>query len=119
MKLHENSNDVNVRRIFWVAIIMIVAGAVIHLAVGGMFAYYRAVDERRDVRQTLIEPVSPIPPEPRLEVDATENWETYRRSQREILNSYGWVSREQGRVRIPIERAMEAVAKDEVTNAPK
>jgi hypothetical protein len=110
MNRHENINDVNVRRLFRIAIIFIVVGAAIHLGVWWIFAYYRNVDSQRDVRQTLIEPPPPIPPEPRLEINPTEDFQTFRREQQDILNSYGWSSREEGRVHIPIERAMELVA---------
>jgi len=112
MKRHEDIADVNVRRIFRIAMIFVVVGAAIHLGVWWMFAYYRNVDSQRDVRQTLIEPPPPIPPEPRLEVDPTEDFQTFRRQQQDILNSYGWTSREEGRVHIPIERAMESVVEE-------
>jgi len=113
MKLHETINDVNVRRIFRIAIIFIVVGAAIHLGIWWMFSFYRNVDARKDVRQTLIESPPPIPPEPRLQINPTEDWQTFRRQQQNILNSYGWASREQERVRIPIERAMERVVESE------
>jgi len=110
MKHHQNINDVNVRRIFRIAIAFIVVGAAIHLGVWWLFSFYRNVDAQRDVSQTLIKPPPPIPPEPRLEVNPTEDFQTFRRRQQDMLNSYGWTSREDGRVRIPIERAMELVA---------
>ena len=116
MKLHENISDVNVRRIFRIAIVFIVVGAAIHLGVWWMFSYYRNADAQRDVRQTLIEPPPPIPPEPRLQLNPAADWQTYRRQQLDILNNYGWASREEGRVHIPIERAMEAVAQKEGAN---
>lgn len=116
MKHHEAIRDVNVRRIFRIAIVFVVSGAVILLGIWWMFSYYRNADDRRDVSQTLIEPPSPIPPQPRLQVNPTEDWQTFRRQQQNILNSYGWASREDGRVRIPIERAMEAVAQKEGAN---
>jgi len=119
MKHHENIRDVNVRRIFRIAIVFVVVGAAIHLGVWWMFSYYRNADAQRDVRQTLIEPPPPIPPEPRLEVNPTEDWQTFRRQQQDILNSYGWVSREEGRVHIPIEQGMEMVAEREARNASK
>ena len=109
MKRHEDIQDVNIRRIFRIAVAMIVIGAVIHLAVWWMFTYYRVSNEERDVRQTLIETPPPIPPEPRLEVNPTQDFQTYHRMQQEVLNSYGWTSREQGRVHVPIEEAMKVV----------
>jgi hypothetical protein len=35
--------------------------------------------------------------------------QAYVRQQHEILNSYAWISRADGKVRIPIDRAMELV----------
>ena len=37
----------------------------------------------------------------------------YRRQQRDLLEGYAWVDRENGLVQVPIERAMELVAEDE------
>lgn len=37
-------------------------------------------------------------------------------SEQEELNTYGWVDKDKGTVRIPIERAMELVAKDAESN---
>lgn len=50
------------------------------------------------VRQTLIEDPTAAPPAAGLEA---------RARQREVLESYRWVDREEERVRIPISRAME------------
>jgi hypothetical protein len=119
MKRHENISDVDVRRIFRIAVIFVVVGAAIHLGVWLLFKYYRNADAERDVRQTLIEPTPPIPPEPRLQLNPAEDWQTYRRLQQDILNNYGWASREESRVHIPIERAMEKVVESEAGNASK
>ncbi len=109
---HEHE-DIDIRRIFRIAGLSVVVMILVHLAVWGMFVYYRAEEQSRDVRQTLIDtPVQP-PPEPRLQVNPSQDWQAYYRSQQLILNSYGWTSREQGRVHIPIERAMELFAQRE------
>jgi hypothetical protein len=44
---------------------------------------------------------------PRLEVDPSEALRSRREREKELLTSYGWVDRERGVVRIPIERAKE------------
>jgi len=46
-------------------------------------------------------------PGPLLEVDAVEGLREQRRRDAEILRSYGWVDRERGLVRVPIDRAMD------------
>ena len=64
-------------------------------------------------RQPLGAPPTPfesaraLPPEPRLQVAPAEDLHSYLQAQREALNGYGWVNKEAGVVRIPIDRAME------------
>jgi hypothetical protein len=50
-------------------------------------------------------------PEPRLQVDPHNELRQMRAAEEAVLNSYGWVDKDAGKVRIPIERAMEILAK--------
>jgi hypothetical protein len=50
-------------------------------------------------------------PEPRLQLDGNKELRQMRAAEDAALNSYGWVDRSSGSVRIPIERAMEILAK--------
>ncbi len=52
-----------------------------------------------------------LPPAPRLETYPGENFPVLHATQEAELNSYGWVDRQKGIVHIPIERAMESIAK--------
>jgi hypothetical protein len=47
-----------------------------------------------------------VPPEPRLQTNPREDLRQFREQEDAILNSYGWVDRPAGVVRIPIEDAM-------------
>jgi hypothetical protein len=51
-----------------------------------------------------------LPPEPRLQADPPRDLEEFLASEDEFLTTYGWINREEGVVRIPIDRAMELVA---------
>ncbi len=51
-----------------------------------------------------------LPPEPRLQVSPTADWDQMLRREQATLHSYGWVDRSRGIVRIPIEREMEMIA---------
>jgi hypothetical protein len=51
------------------------------------------------------------PPSPRLQTEPRHDLEKMRAAEDETLHGYGWVDRSAGRVRIPIERAMELIAK--------
>jgi hypothetical protein len=45
-----------------------------------------------------------------LQIDAHNELRQMRAAEEAALNSYGWVDKESGRVRIPIERAMDILA---------
>jgi len=89
---------------FWLAVIMVV----VMLGMWGMFSVFGKT-------QGLGPPASPfessdlrvLPPGPRLQVNPVLDLEHYREEQREQLENYGWVDKEGGVVRIPIERAMD------------
>ena len=51
-----------------------------------------------------------VPPAPRLQDVPSKDIAEHRAIQGKLLGEYEWIDREQGIVRIPIERAMELVA---------
>jgi hypothetical protein len=70
---------------------------------------------RREARASAPNPLASYgpqePPAPRLQTAPRSDLEAMRAGEDATLHSYGWVDRSAGRVRIPIERAMELVAK--------
>ena len=48
-----------------------------------------------------------LPPEPRLQVNAPEDLKKLHEQEDSVLNSYGWVDKQNGIVRIPIGRAID------------
>ena len=53
-----------------------------------------------------------LPPEPRLQEDPALDLAVFRKREEERLSTYGWIDRPNGVVRIPIERAMEIIARE-------
>ena len=53
---------------------------------------------------------APTPPPPRLETAEGEQLAGYRAAAEQRLNSYGWVDRQRGVVRMPIAQAMDRLA---------
>lgn len=51
------------------------------------------------------------PPEPRLQTHPRDDLLALQRSEQAVLDGYGWIDRERGTVRIPVERAMEILAR--------
>jgi hypothetical protein len=58
------------------------------------------------------------PPAPRLQVDPQADLRAFRQSQDARLSSYGWVDRDKGIVRIPIEEAMRKLARQGIPGWP-
>lgn len=52
------------------------------------------------------------PPGPRLQTEFTSDVERLRQTEEVLLTGYAWVDRGAGRVRVPVERAMELVAEE-------
>jgi len=108
MSDHEKS-DAKVEAIPWVVAGFLAVMIVVFVSVWWIFRFNWKIDSSRDARRTLIEEPAPVPPQPRLQVDPEQDLKQYREEQLRRLNSYGWASSGEQRVRIPIERAMELV----------
>jgi hypothetical protein len=104
---HETS-DVDVRVLLRFVGGLLTAAVVIPAVVGLLFVYLA----RREARPVPLEfPLAGaeqhrMPPEPRLQTNPREDLQTFRDQEDTILTSYGWVDRNAGIVRIPIEEAM-------------
>lgn len=103
--------DVEVR---WIAGAGIVLAVVLVAAFVLMRWTFDRFAERERDRQgppaTLVErPGEGVPPEPRLQANPRRDLEAMRAEEEAVLGTYGWVDRERGIVRMPIDRAMEIV----------
>jgi hypothetical protein len=105
-ELKHQGTDLRLRPVVISVIVFVVVGAFIALGVRLLYLHVRKLDESQDVRRTFVGAAPPVPPEPRLETDPREDFQEYLRKQQETLKSYGWTSRSEGKVRIPIDRAM-------------
>jgi hypothetical protein len=103
------------------AIVVVAGGGVLALVVFALVAMWwllvgleRLQTAERPAAHPLTasEPVR-LPPEPRLQVHPLADLRALRAREAATLESYAWVDRATGRVRIPIERAMALVAQGE------
>jgi hypothetical protein len=51
-----------------------------------------------------------VPPEPRLQTDPLQDLRALHAEEDAVLNTYGWVDRKAGVVRIPVQRALDLLA---------
>ncbi len=59
------------------------------------------------------------PPEPRLQTSPPDDLGTYLAEQRALLGSYGWVDRDKGVAREPIDEAMKRLVREGADGFPK
>ncbi len=99
--------DISVRVVGLFLLGLLVSVGVVLLLMALLFNYLTAREAARDVPLSPLAEARPLPPEPRLQVQAREDLKALRAAEDALLNSYGWVDAKAGVVRIPIERAME------------
>jgi hypothetical protein len=98
--------DANIRGLICFAALLLVSLVFILLFSKWMFGYF-AETQPLGPPTTPFENVRTLPPAPRLQVEPRHDLGDYRQSQSASLDSYGWVDRQNGVVRIPIDRAMD------------
>ena len=104
---HERS-DWNLKYVVWGVITLVICVTVMCTASWWIFRTFQSQAESRVLGTALAQPQ--LPPEPRLQISPSEDWAEMLRREQAVLDSYGWVDRSRGIVRIPIERAMELIA---------
>ena len=80
-----------------------------------MLALFRALEKKDRASDTVLPPnvaanLARTPPEPRLEPLPLAPGQRLRAEEDAILTTYGWVDKEAGMARIPIDRAIEILA---------
>lgn len=116
---HHEKSDVNVRALLWSVVIFIIFGGVTHLLLYMQFNFLRQMFRgatNAPLTSIARPPDAAVPQEPRLQPfrmrDVPPNANTpvtdmddMRAVEEKALHSAGWVDREKGIVRLPIETA--------------
>ncbi len=103
---HEE-RDTNIRAILWFTASLVVTIVVVLLLMRWAFYAFPEPQVESALSGAAAPAVNELPPEPRLQVHAQEDLKEMRRQEEAVLNSYGWIDRQNGIVRISIDRAME------------
>jgi hypothetical protein len=108
---HEE-RDVTFGPIVWAGAGMAVVTALIFVLVHWTFVSNLAHDAAQSPPANPLEGTygRQLPPEPRLQTHPIRDLHDLRAAEDAVLNSYGWVDRKAGIVRIPIARAMALLA---------
>jgi len=105
---HETT-DVDIRGIFAFGVGLLIIGLVIHVAVWLLFMFFAQREARRAAPEfpMAVGQETRVPPEPRLQTNPRQDLLELRSQEDAILDSYGWVDKNAGVVRIPVDRAMQ------------
>ena len=104
---HERT-DADVISLFSIVFLLFVSGLAIFLVVMGLMHYLKLHAQPKVAGRRNI-PVRAAGefPKPRLEIIVSGDLAKLRAAEQADLNSYGWVDRNAGIVRVPIDRAMQ------------
>jgi hypothetical protein len=105
---HHEESDVNIRGIFGFAAGLAVVTAAIGVIVWGLFVYFNTREQGAELPAFPLAATQEhrLPPEPRLQTNPREDLRDLRDAEQETLTTYGWVDRNAGVVRIPIDDAI-------------
>ncbi len=104
--------DAHVGGIFAVVLFLVIAGIVVHFSLGGFMGHLNKKPAPTDVWRST-EEIAAVPPvrpaRPKLQISPPAELDALRVREESELNSYGWINRTGGIVRIPISRAIDLV----------
>jgi hypothetical protein len=111
------TRDANVRGVFGFLVVLSIVLVFTAIVCWGVFKYYSA-------SRASLTPTSPfsntrqLPAGPQLQVNPRQDLLNFRAQQEQSLESYSWENKDDGTVRVPIERAMEMLLKQGLPVAP-
>jgi len=100
-------SDANPRGLLYFILIMAAILAATSLALIGLFRYLQRAENPGSFVAAPFSAIRPTPPAPRIQSNPGADMQSYFQSQQNLLNTYGWIDRQNGIVRLPIDRAME------------
>ena len=108
VEVHHEESDVNIRAIFGFGAALIVVAAVVNLLIFVLFGFFNTREGLSGPTEypLAVAEENRLPPEPRLQTNPREDMSELRAKEDQILGTYGWVDKNAGVVRIPIEVAM-------------
>lgn len=104
--------DANAKWIFGIILFLLVSGLGIHFILAGFLGGLKRSPAASDAWQPLPRATNFTGPGrtfPKLQVSPPRDLEAFRAREDQQLQTYGWINRSSGIVRVPIERAMELV----------
>ena len=100
-------SDASPRGLLYFALIMAAILAATSLSLIWLFKYFQKAENPGSFVAAPFAGARPLPPPPRIQPNPGADMQNYYQSQHNLLNTYGWIDRQNGIVRLPIDRAMD------------
>jgi hypothetical protein len=111
------TSDAEVRGVFTFLVVLSLVLIFTALLSWGMFKYFSTSQANR-VPASAFAGARQLPAGPQLQVNPRQDLLRFRAEQEHALESYSWENRDDGTVRVPIERAMELLLQKGLPVAP-
>lgn len=100
--------DTNNRALAYFALVLILTVAAAMVFARYVLVYFEKTQPLGPAAAPFESPqTQTLPPLPRLQVKPAEDLAQYKYDQEKILETYGWIDKQTGVVRIPVDRAMD------------
>ena len=100
-------SDASPRGLVYFALTIAAILAATCLSLIWLFKHYEKTENPGSFVAAPFSATQPLPPPPRIQANPAVDMQSYSQSQQNLLNTYGWVDRQNGIVRLPVDRAME------------
>jgi hypothetical protein len=105
---HE-TRDINLGAVTWTVIGLVISAIAMYVTVGGLFNLFKRQYPSTSAPSRITTP-GRLPSQPRLQTNPAYDLQQFREVESAKLNSYGWIDKSAGVLRIPIDRAMDLLA---------
>ena len=103
------TRDLHPATLAWCAVGVLVSFAVIFTGIWFFMGALQHSSPKSAIASRITVPAL-LPPPPRLQIDDAADLQQMRAADDAELHSYGWINRDAGLIRIPIERAIDLTA---------
>jgi hypothetical protein len=112
LNVGHDTTPANVRGIALAGVGIVVMLALTMLVAWWITNLYGAQEQPVNVPFPPEQVEQPLSPAPRLQANPEQDWQQQQEQARDLLNRYEWIDREQGTLRIPVERAIDLLAEE-------
>lgn len=106
-------SELNTKAIVYVGVGTVMVTLVSMILVWWLFQGFRKLESAEDPKPSALPEAAEklVPPAPRLEISPPENLKELRALEQTALDSPAWIDQAQGKIRLPIDLALDVVAR--------